>query len=163
MKVRGARLMGTVQALNQLVGSPIIFCTDTASLGTISVAFWLNFQTKSRPFLISPPANLSRWKIECHFSRGRACRLHSEQFMKRCWLFPRLRGFGENVRPFIFRLVFVVVVLMEIRSRILIPLFTPGSVHSNSASWDDCGRVFPGELRVSSFPCYVPTLCQIYI
>ena len=43
------------------------------------------------------------------------------------WLFPRLRGFWENVRPFISRLcfvfVFVFVFEMEIRSRALIPLF----------------------------------------
>ena len=28
----------------------------------------------------------------------------------------------------------------------------PGSAHSGSAIWDDCGRVFPDELRVSLFP-----------
>ena len=28
--------------------------------------------------------------------------------------------------------------------------FRPGSVHSGSANWDDCGQVFPDELRVSS-------------
>ena len=32
----------------------------------------------------------------------------------------------------------------------------PGSVHSGSANWDDCGRVFPDELRVSSFPDRLP-------
>ena len=32
---------------------------------------------------------------------------------------------------------------MEISSRTLISLFKPGSVHSGSASWDDCDRVFP--------------------
>ena len=30
--------------------------------------------------------------------------------------------------------------------------FMPGSVHSGSGSWDDCGWAFPDELRVSSFP-----------
>ena len=35
---------------------------------------------------------------------------------------------------------------MEISSRKLIPLFRQGSVHSDSASWDDCDRVFPDEL-----------------
>ena len=48
---------------------------------------------------------------------------------------------------------------VEICSRTLIPLFTPGSVHSGSASWNDCGRVFPDELRVSSFPERFPPLC----
>ena len=33
-----------------------------------------------------------------------------------------------------------------------VPLFRQGSVHSGSASWDDCGRAFPDELPVSSFP-----------
>ena len=44
------------------------------------------------------------------------------------WLLPRVRGCQENVRQFIFRLRFVVVVVvvcseMEISSRKLIPLF----------------------------------------
>ena len=40
---------------------------------------------------------------------------------------------------------------VEMSLRTLIPLFTPGLVHSGSASWDDCDRVLPDELRVSSF------------
>ena len=40
----------------------------------------------------------------------------------------------------------------EISSRTLIPVFMPGSVHSDSSSWDDCGRMFSDKLRVSSFP-----------
>ena len=44
----------------------------------------------------------------------------------------------------------------EISSRTLIPLFMPGSVHSGAASSDDCGRVFPDKLRVSSFPNRFP-------
>ena len=41
---------------------------------------------------------------------------------------------------------------VEISLRKLVPLFTPGLVHSGSASLDDCGRMFPDKLRVSSFP-----------
>ena len=41
---------------------------------------------------------------------------------------------------------------VEVSSSAVMPLFTPGSVHSGSASWHDCGRMFPYELRVSSFP-----------
>ena len=48
---------------------------------------------------------------------------------------------------------------VEIRSRPLILLFMPGSVHSGSASCDDCCRMFPDKLRVSSFPDRFPTLC----
>ena len=48
---------------------------------------------------------------------------------------------------FLFFLFFKV----EISLYTLIPLFRPGSVHSGSASWDDCDLVFPYELRMSSF------------
>ena len=58
-----------------------------------------------------------------------------------CCLFPRLRGFRKNVRQLIPSLRFFSKV--EISSRTLISLLRPGSVHSGSASWDDCGRVFP--------------------
>ena len=69
------------------------------------------------------------------------------------WLFPRLRGFGENVRQFIPRLRFTFFFFqVEISLRKIIPLFRPWSVHSGSGSWDDCDRMFPDKLRVSSFP-----------
>ena len=45
---------------------------------------------------------------------------------------------------------------VEISSGTLIPLFRPGSAHSGSASKEDCDRVFPDELRVSSFPDRFP-------
>ena len=50
-------------------------------------------------------------------------------------LFPRLRGFRENVRPFISRLRFFFFFFfeVEISSRTLILLFMPESVHSSSA------------------------------
>ena len=41
---------------------------------------------------------------------------------------------------------------VEISSRTLIPPFKPGSVHSGSASREDCDWVFPDELCVSLFP-----------
>ena len=62
--------------------------------------------------------------------------------------------------------IFVVVVCLvfffffwggvEISSRTLIPLFMPASIHSGSASWDHCGRMFSDKLRVSSFPKRFP-------
>ena len=64
------------------------------------------------------------------------------------WSFPQVRGFWENDNSFPACACFFKV---EIRSHTVIPLFRPGSVHSGSASWDKCGRVFPDELRVSSF------------
>ena len=45
---------------------------------------------------------------------------------------------------------------VEISSSTLIALFRLGSVHSGSASKEDCDRVFPDELRVSSFPDTFP-------
>ena len=41
---------------------------------------------------------------------------------------------------------------VEISLLTLIPLFMPGSVHSGSASWADCGWVTSDKLCVSSFP-----------
>ena len=66
-------------------------------------------------------------------------------------LFFACEDFGENIRPFIYRLrsfLFEV----EISSRTLIPHLRPGSVHSGSAGWDDRCRMFPNMLRVSSYP-----------
>ena len=45
---------------------------------------------------------------------------------------------------------------MGISSPPSIPLLRPGSVHNGLASWDDCDRVFPDELRVSLFPDRFP-------
>ena len=45
---------------------------------------------------------------------------------------------------------------VKISSRTLIPLFRLGSVHSGWARRDECDRVFPDELRVSSFPDKFP-------
>ena len=61
---------------------------------------------------------------------------------------------------FVLLLFFVVVFFeVEISSCTLIPLFMPGSVHSGSASWNNCGRIFPNKLPVSSFLDKVPALC----
>ena len=60
--------------------------------------------------------------------------------------FPAYAGFfGFLFFCFVFSSVEI------ISSRTLIPLFSPGSVHSGSASWNDCDRAFPDELRLSSF------------
>ena len=51
--------------------------------------------------------------------------------------FPRLREFGEKVRPFILHLrinFFFFFAEVEITSRALIALFSQGSVHSGSES-----------------------------
>ena len=50
--------------------------------------------------------------------------------------FPRLQGFWENVWLFTpYLLFFFPFLVVEISSRMLIPLFAPGSVHRGSASW----------------------------
>ena len=48
---------------------------------------------------------------------------------------------------------------VKINSHTPVPHFRPESVHSGLASWDDRGRVVPGELRVSRFPWSIPKLC----
>ena len=71
------------------------------------------------------------------------------------WLFPHLRRFREKVQPFIPCPCFFFF-KVEISLRTLIPLFRSGPAQSGSATWDDCDRVFPDELRVSSFPDRFP-------
>ena len=78
------------------------------------------------------------------------------------WLFPRVRGLrgkGWTIHspPALFLLLLLLFWVVSLRTPI--PLYRSGSLHSGSASRDDCGRVFPDELRVSSFPCWVPTVC----
>ena len=67
--------------------------------------------------------------------------------------FSSLRQFLKKVRRFIphqhLKRGFL---LAEINLHTLIPLFMPGSVHSVSASWDNCGWMFSDELHVSLFP-----------
>ena len=53
--------------------------------------------------------------------------------------------------PFFFFSFLVAITLCT-----LIPLLRPGSVHSGSAGWNDCGQVFPDELHVSSSPDRFP-------
>ena len=74
------------------------------------------------------------------------------------WLFPCLWRLGENVQPFVLclHLFSFFSFEVEITSGALIPLFMPGSVHSGSESWDDCGWMFPNKLQVSSFPDWFP-------
>ena len=69
------------------------------------------------------------------------------------FFFPLARILGRMFDlSFLACAFFVVVGKVEISSRTLIPLYMPGSVHSGSAGCDDCGRMFPDKLRVSSFP-----------
>ena len=42
--------------------------------------------------------------------------------------------------------------LEDVSSYMLIPFFKPGSVHSGSVSWDDCGTAFPYNSHESLFP-----------
>ena len=45
---------------------------------------------------------------------------------------------------------------VEISLCTLIPLFMPGSVHSGSASWDECSWTLPDKLHVSLLPYMFP-------
>ena len=76
------------------------------------------------------------------------------------WLFPHFKDFGGRFGNSFSACTFIFFFLdwVEINSHKLIPIFMPGLVHSGSVCLD-CGRVFPEELHVSSFPWQVPTLC----
>ena len=59
--------------------------------------------------------------------------------------FPACEEFGrmcDNSFP-ASAFIFFFFLKVEIRWRTLIPFLRPGSVHSGSAIWDDCCRVFP--------------------
>ena len=62
------------------------------------------------------------------------------------------QGFWEKVDKSIPTCTFFFFCKVEISSCTPVTLFWPGSVHSGSASWDDCGWVFPDELHLSLFP-----------
>ena len=92
------------------------------------------------------------------FSNGSTCGCCWKYLWWWWWLFPHFcedfwRMFNHPFPACIFFFFFFKV---EISSHTLIPLFMPGSVHSSSASWDDCGRMFPDKLHMSSFPDRFP-------
>ena len=60
--------------------------------------------------------------------------------------------FDDSLPTLFFCFVKKKYVQVVISSLTPISLSKPGSVHSGSASWDNCGWVFPDELRVSLFP-----------
>ena len=66
--------------------------------------------------------------------------------------FLTFEGFGEGLTihsPLV--LFFFFFLKVEISSHSLVPLFSPGSVHSGSASWGNCFQEFPDKLLVSLF------------
>ena len=74
-------------------------------------------------------------------------------------LLGRTLGEETTIRSVPALLFVVVVVCFEVDMNSLtpIPLFRPGSVHSDSSTWDDCGQVCPDKLCVGSFPWKVST------
>ena len=73
-------------------------------------------------------------------------------FFIACEDFGRMFDHSFSACVFLFFFFVFFFFKVEISSRKLISLFVPGSVHSGSASRDDCGRMFAYKLRVSSFP-----------
>ena len=64
-------------------------------------------------------------------------------------------GGGNEAQQSIPCLHFFFSLFLEISLHAPVPLFRLGSVHSGSASWNNCGQVFPNELHVGSFPWLV--------
>ena len=81
--------------------------------------------------------------------------LHGRTVVVCWWLFPRLRGFLRDCStiqsPPTILFIFICLFEVEISSRTLNLLFMSGSVHNGSPSLNDCGRMFPDKLRVSSY------------
>ena len=67
------------------------------------------------------------------------------------WLFSSCARILGKCLTIIPHLRFFLFFKVEISLRRLIPLFRPWSVHSGSASWDDCDWVLPDKLCVSLF------------
>ena len=90
------------------------------------------------------------------FSGSQACTCtHSDTehvLNKAVAFFWLVRIWGEGLTIHSPTALFILLVKVEISSCTLIPLLGPGSVHSSSANWNDCGGVLPDELHVSLFP-----------
>ena len=118
-------------------------------------------KVKCKKDILKGPWCVLCWKVLLHLwtparGKSRGC---LRIWWRWWWLFARVWGFWENIWPFIPCLHFFSFFFffeVEISSCTLIPLFMPGSVHSGSVSWDDCGRMFPDKFRVSSFPDRFP-------
>ena len=103
------------------------------------------------PCLLPPALSSSPFHCDLKDCFGQTCmavslgaQIQSRKvlLLHKWWCLPRCEDFGgwlSNAFPacaFFFLKV-------EISSRTLILLLTPGSVHSGSVSSDDCGQVFP--------------------
>ena len=82
--------------------------------------------------------NDSCFKVQCRLDHVMVAFSALARSLRECSTIPRLCFFF-----FFFK--------VEISSLTLMPLFAAGSVHSGSASRDDCSRMFPDKLRVSCF------------
>ena len=127
----------------------VLKVTADSGIELLSVEFLLKVTADSGIALLDLPTLASQW----------------------WWLFPRVREYWENECATIHSLpvlsFFISFFLcfffffffggeVEISSSTVILLLISGSVHSGSASCDDCGRLFADELRVSSFPDRFP-------
>ena len=65
--------------------------------------------------------------------------------------FLACKDFGRTFNPSFPICGVWLLFFMEISSRTQIPFFMPGSVHSGSMSWDDCGQMFLDKLHISLF------------
>ena len=103
------------------------------------------------------------WDLTLHLEYG--CQVTAPMIWWWFWPFSWfVRSFGEcsTIIPHL-RFFFFFFFEVEISLCALIPLSMPGSVHSGSASWDDCGWMFLDKLSVSSFPDRFPHPGQLHV
>ena len=105
--------------------------------------------------------NKTLWSHQLHWStlvttckHTLSSQSRSDQVVVDCSLHASIWGKIVNLMP-------ICISFFKVEISLCTPtaLFQTGSVHSGSASWDDCGWAFLVELHVISFPWYVPTLC----
>ena len=130
----------------QLVKATIL---QTEWLWLASAVYTQLFLSTSLALNLSDITKSSKCNLQLATKKKKRCRVTVH--IKLWWVFPHVRGFGENVRQFIPCLHFFFFFKVEISSHKLVPLFRQKSVHGGSASWDNCDWVFLDELRVSSF------------
>ena len=147
-------------ALKSLCYVPVTFLSQTVALKSlcyVPVTF-LSQKEALKPLCYVPVTFLSQkeaLKSMCYvpvkFPSHRETPSSGSGFFLACQDFGRM---FDNLFPACTYLF--IYFKVKISSRTLIPLLRPRSVHSGSASWDDCDWVFPDEFCMSSFPNRFP-------
>ena len=130
-----------------------VHSTETWCCWDISVHWWCFEQQRWDCYVLQLP--WSTWlERSCVWGKSTKWGIHSEfcnnGFFLACGDFEGIfnHSFPPPLHFFSFFIIFFEV---KISLHTLFPLFMPGSEHGSSASWDDCGWMFPDKLWMSAF------------